>query len=456
MGSKTALAGWAASRVQIPCISVDPAILPQALDGMLSRRGNSAANPAQKQAIVEILGNVYDASTNPDGFVNLAIAENTLMQHHLVDFINNNFQMQATALTYGDSAAGSKRLRAALARFLNRHLHPVKAIAPEHIKVTDGVTSCLEGLGFALGEPGDVFLLGRPHYGSFPHDLSKRANIGVATVSFGNLDPMSLQAVDRYEEELLRHQSLGLPRVRALLLTSPHNPLGRAYPVAVLLAYMRLCQRYQIHLIADEVYALSTFDNHRHPGAVPFTSILAIQSGHIIDPSLLHVTWGLSKDFGANGLHAGCVISQSNDPLLRTFHCHSFPSSVVELVTSTILENDEWTSWYIATNRQLLADAHEFVASFLDSHQVPYAVTTNAGFFIWCNLGVVWSRARGRPDTSVDSNASIMQALLAEKLFLACGLTFGSEAPGWFRIVFTQPREVVALGLTRMMRALGA
>jgi 1-aminocyclopropane-1-carboxylate synthase len=46
-----------------------------------------------------------------------------------------------------------------------------------------------------------------------------------------------------------------------------------------------------------------------------------------------------------------------------------------------------------------------------------------------------------------------MQALMAEKLFLASRATFGSEKPGWFRIVFTQPRELVLEGLARMLQS---
>jgi len=36
-----------------------------------------------------------------------------------------------------------------------------------------------------------------------------------------------------------------------------------------------------------------------------------------------------------------------------------------------------------------------------------------------------------------------MRALIAEKLFLASGVTFGREKPGWLRIVCTQPQELV-------------
>ena len=58
---------------------------------------------------------------------------------------------------------------------------------------------------------------------------------------------------------------------------------------------MKLCQKYQIHLISDEIYALSVFKNEEAADAAPFTSILSIDPAGIIDPSLVHVIWGMSK-----------------------------------------------------------------------------------------------------------------------------------------------------------------
>ena len=58
---------------------------------------------------------------------------------------------------------------------------------------------------------------------------------------------------------------------------------------------MQMCQRHQIHLISDEIYALSVWTNPEHPDAVGFTSVLSVPTEGIIDPSLVHVLWGMSK-----------------------------------------------------------------------------------------------------------------------------------------------------------------
>ena len=58
---------------------------------------------------------------------------------------------------------------------------------------------------------------------------------------------------------------------------------------------MRFCQKYRIHLISDEIYALSVWHNAEQPDAPRFTSVLSIDTTDIIDPGLVHVIWGMSK-----------------------------------------------------------------------------------------------------------------------------------------------------------------
>lgn len=58
---------------------------------------------------------------------------------------------------------------------------------------------------------------------------------------------------------------------------------------------MKFCQRYKIHLISDEIYALSVWQNPEVPDAVTFESILSFDTTGIIDPGLVHALWGMSK-----------------------------------------------------------------------------------------------------------------------------------------------------------------
>jgi bifunctional pyridoxal-dependent enzyme with beta-cystathionase and maltose regulon repressor activities len=82
---------------------------------------------------------------------------------------------------------------------------------------------------------------------------------------------------------------------------------------------------------------------------------------------------------------------------------------------------------------------------------------------VWCNLGAFASRSKATDEAeivdadrtaSINDDKTIMQKLLAKKVFVASGADFGSEEPGWFRIVFTSPRAYMEEGLKRMIEAL--
>lgn len=161
-----------------------------------------------------------------------------------------------------------------------------------------------------LTDPGDGVLLGQPIYGAFNGDLQVPSGCQLIYTPFHGDDPFSVQAVDRYEHTFLQARDEKGVSIKALLICNPHNPLGRCYPRETLEALLRFCQKYQIHLISDEIYAISVYEDD--DSASGFVSILSIDPTELgVDPTLIHVLYGMSKDFAAAGLRLGCLISQN-------------------------------------------------------------------------------------------------------------------------------------------------
>lgn len=424
----------------------------------LSQRGHRYATGAKK-TLENVINNLWDSEDNPDGFVSLGVAENALMHEELANYVKDSIKsLQTHAFTYGDSFYGSKRLRSAIAQFINRYFHPHQAVKQEHVVATAGLTNSLEQMAYALGDHGDGFLIGRPYYTSLPKDFGSRAGVQSVGVGFGDVDPFSMDAILKYEEALVEAQNSGVP-IRALFLCSPHNPLGRCYPRDVLVGLMKFCQQHKIHLISDEIYALSVWQNPEVPDAVSFESVLSIDTNGIIDPDLVHVLWGMSKDFGANGLRIGCIVSQHNTSLLDAVKANSlftYPPSISDHITASLLSASDFTDTYIHTNQLLLAENYAFATSFLGKHSIPYSPKVNAAFFLWVDLKPVFLKVatpEERSKQGKDLSAAIMARLMAEKVFIANGEAFAGEESGWFRIVFSQPKEYVEEGLRRMMKA---
>ncbi|KAF0636544.1 hypothetical protein FPSE5266_08061 [Fusarium pseudograminearum] len=281
-------------------------------------------------------------------------------------------------------------------------------------------------------------------------------------VSFGDVDPFSIEAVELYEKTLTDAQDQGI-RVKVLLLCNPHNPLGRCYTPKVLQAYMRLCQKHNLHLLSDEIYSLSVWKNENVPEAPGFTSVLSIDTDGLIDVNLVHALWGMSKDFGANGIRIGCLITR-NEAFMRACVANSDfsgPSSLSDLAATSILLDDAFLESFIKTNRLRLAENYKIVTEFLANHDIPYKEGSNAGLFVWADL---FAPNRTLIDNSVmkqdDIGAALRnmeekmtEVLLKERIFVASGGDFGTDVSGWYRIVFAHERTYLLEGLERIVRA---
>ncbi|KAE8423675.1 pyridoxal phosphate-dependent transferase [Aspergillus pseudocaelatus] len=411
----------------------------------VSSRG--LALTAKMPAFFHVLKDLWHPSSNPNGIVNMGLAENSLMHAEMKAFINSQPRADSHALTYGDGFSGSIRLKEALCQFLNRHFVPWKKLSTPQVSITSGASNAIECCAWSLCDPGDHILIGRPYWTTFRTMLGNRASVNVIDVSFGSIDPFSLEAVHcfrRMYEESLREGK----NVKAILLCSPNNPLARCYPQEVLEAYMRLCGELGIHLISDELYALSVWENPELENAVPFKSVLSLDVESLMDPKKLHVIWGMSKDFGATGLRIGFLISQSNKEFLNaceSISLFSFPSSLADNTVASLLEDETFTDNFIAVNRSRLSENYQHTTKFLKAHGIPY-LQSNATLFAWINLGSLVSR-RGISDDD------ILVALQKEKVYITSGTTYASEEPGWFRVVLAHPKEVLDEGLRRILRA---
>ncbi|KAL4947214.1 1-aminocyclopropane-1-carboxylate synthase [Aspergillus filifer] len=428
----------------------------------LSQRGQNALDLGSKRITWDIISDMWDPEENPNGYLSVGMAENTLLHSTLVDYIHDNLEISAKHLTYNTGSMGSIALRKAVSHFLNRHFNPVHPVEPAHVLMTNGCSSAIEHLSWTFLNPGEAILLGKPYYATFIADICLRPEAVVVEVEMGVVDPLSPEAVDLYEQAAIKFEQRTGKRVRGLMLCNPHNPLGRCYPRDTITDLMRLCQSRQMHLISDEIYALSVWENRadRDVGFTPFESLLARDTTGLIDPQLVHILWGMSKDFGANGLRVGAVISQGNPELHTAQKClslYSFVSGLSDQITASILGNDEFTDAYIAANREKLSESHAFLVGLLKKQGIEYSRGCNAGFFLWVNLGKKYREAR--PDVQLDAQSleftdMLFQRLLDNKVYVAHGTAYGSENPGWFRLVFAHPLPWLEEAMRRILGAI--
>ena len=270
---------------------------------------------------------------------------------------------------------------------------------------------------------------------------------------FHGVDQFSVDAVPKYEDAIRAAEREGI-RVRTLVVCHPHNPLGRCYTSEALIGLMRLCDKYKIHLLADEIYALSVYRVDDEPGAIQFKSILTLEVEKYIDLNYLHLLYGMSKDMAGGGLRVGCIYSY-NEELLRAMSVISpfhWSSSGSERLATLMLEDEGWMDGFLEGSRRLLAASSHMARNMLDEEGIQYDRGSNAGLFLWVKLFPEFSKGDLAKDHFKDGwscEDGMTHALIRNGVYLTSGKEMNAEEPGWYRLVFAQDVRMVREGIKR-------
>ncbi|KAE8367080.1 PLP-dependent transferase [Aspergillus caelatus] len=414
---------------------------------------------------------------NPDGIIILRLAENSLLHDEMGQFIKDQINvLPLSHLTYSTGPRGSRRLRRAAAAFLNEEFHSRKTITPDNLFITPGLASAIDALTWAICNDGDGILVPQPYYNGFDFDILNRSNGRVVGVKyegiegFSGLDDLFRPDVNqRALEVALREAKKNGITIRALLVSNPHNPLGRCYPPETLLEFAAFCGRNQLHFISDEIYAKSVFPNTTMPSQTPFVSTLALDLRGVIEPNLIHVLYGASKDFCANGLRLGLVCTNNEGLIgaMSSISMFSWSPHVLQDVWAAMLEDRQQLERFMVKKSGLMAENYHIATSFFRERGVSY-YEMNAGLFIWVDLRNLLIPKSSRhqtdyselrvtyPDASVykKSEQRFADICCHNGLMIAPGSIYAAEEFGWFRITFTVGKHTLEEGLKRLGKSL--
>jgi aspartate/methionine/tyrosine aminotransferase len=376
-----------------------------------------------------------DLVTNPDGYIGLCEAENRLVAEMVADRLDRIPQVPPSVLAY-DDMTGSQRFREQLSRFMGRTFLG-RTFDPQQISVLAGAGSVLEILFHALGDPGDGILVPTPSYAGFWLDLELRNQLTIVPVH------RSIDDDYRLTPELLDTAvaSAGRP-VKALLYTSPDNPLATVAPTEEIRQVLAWAQEHDLHVVFDEIYALSVF------GDRAFTSCAELL------PSLgerVHIVWAFSKDFGASGLRCGVLVSENPavnaavDALAYWACC----SGHTQYLLGEMISDQVWVDSYIASMRDKLRGAHARLATALDAGGIRH-LHAEAGIFALLDL-----RSHLTEQTWEAERALWLEMLEKAKVNITPGAACHCGEPGFFRLCYaSRPTDIVEAAVSRIAKLL--
>ena len=375
---------------------------------------------------------LFDPAAAPHGYIPLCVAENRLVWDLLEPEMAACRDVPHGAVCY-DAMTGSVEFRERLGRFLARAFLG-RRFRPEQIAVLAGAGAILEVLFYALADPGDAVLVPTPGYAGFWPDLGLRDGLAVVPVPCSSADGFRLTAA------ALDRAAAGAGRpLRALLFTSPSNPLGTVYSPAEVEAVLGWADAAGIHVVFDEIYALSVF------GPRPFTSCAALR------PSLgerVHVVWAFSKDFGASGLRCGVLVSESEEVMaaVGSLAYWSCCSGDTQHLLGRMISDDAWVERYLTCMRARLGDVYR---RELDAAGIPF-LPAEAGLFLLCDL------RRDMAGPTWDAEHELWRRILeGANVNLTPGSACRIAEPGFMRLCFAgNAPDTTVEGVRRLARVL--
>ncbi|MCP4896102.1 MAG: aminotransferase class I/II-fold pyridoxal phosphate-dependent enzyme [bacterium] len=349
-------------------------------------------------------------------YIPMCIAENRLVWDLLQPKMADCRDVPHQALCY-DAMIGSQRFREQLTRFMGRTFLG-RQFEPEQVAVLAGAGSVLEILFHVLADPGEGVLVPTPSYAGFWEDLETRDELTIVPVHCSSSDGFRLttEGLDRALEESCRP-------IRALLVTSPNNPLGTVYSPEEIDQILLWAENARIHVIFDEIYALSVF------GQRDFSSCSSVRTSI---GERVHIVWAFSKDFGASGLRCGLLVSE-NEAVVAAVDALAYwacCSGDTQFLLGEMIADDAWVDGYVREMKTRLASSYDLVTAHLGTGDIPF-LRAEAGFFLVLDLRTYLA------EQTWDAEYRLWRRLLEE---VNVNLTPGSAChcgePGFFRLCF--------------------
>jgi aspartate/methionine/tyrosine aminotransferase len=169
------------------------------------------------------------------------------------------------------------------------------------VTITCGVSEALADAVLALTEPGDEVVMLEPWYENY-----------LPACVLAGARPRFVPLRERdYALDLSRLAKAVTNRTRLILLNTPGNPSGRVLSREELSEIARLCQRFGVVAVVDEIYEHIWYEGHRH---VSLASLPGMEDRTV-------TVSGLGKTYAVTGWRVGWAVAAAPlTALIRKVH----------------------------------------------------------------------------------------------------------------------------------------
>lgn len=302
-------------------------------------------------------------------------------------------------------------------------------IDSDWLSFSPGVVTSLHMAIQAFTEPNDKILIQSPVYTPF-YSVIETHNREVVKNPLQQKDNYYHIDFDDFENKLKQG-------VKAFVLCSPHNPVGRVWNKEELQEMARLCLKYDVLILSDEIHGDLIYPNEKH---IPIASL----SDEIADQTITCMS--PSKTFNLAGLQASYIITTDKekrdalDKQLGSQGHHMLNTMGNTAMEAAYLHGEEW----LDELRTVLKEHQEYVTEmFAENTDVLEVIRSEGTYLLWIDCSAM----------QMDSKQLKKFMIENAKVGLNTGTDYGEEGKTFMRMNIACPRETLEEGVKRIIDA---
>jgi Bifunctional PLP-dependent enzyme with beta-cystathionase and maltose regulon repressor activities len=304
-------------------------------------------------------------------------------------------------------------------------------VKPEWITMCPGIVPAINIAILAITNQGEQVVIQPPVYTPFFNAINDHQRIMVE-------NPLESNKDGYYQIDFDHLKLLFAKGAKLLIISNPHNPVGRVFTSQELANLAELAIRYGVVIVSDEIHSDIIMPNHRHIPLATISDAMAQQSITFIAPS---------KTFNVAGLSTGVAIIPNSDlrkkfdTQLNALHIGMGNIFGITAMHAAYTHGDKW----VKDLNSYLYGNFASINEIIQISQLPIFTSNVEGTYLsWIDF------------RSLRMNQTELNQLLIKKanVGLSDGTIYGKQGAGFMRLNAACPRSLLKDAMVRIVNAI--
>jgi aspartate aminotransferase len=264
-------------------------------------------------------------------------------------------------------SAGIPSYRKKLAEYYKKHdIH----ITADDIIVGAGASEAILFAFQSIMDADDEVIIPEPFYANY-NGFAINAGVRVKPIYSSIETGFALPPIAEFEKSIT-------PKTKAILVCNPNNPTGYLYSREELETLRQLVLKYDLYLIADEVYREFCYDGIKHYSCM---HLEGIEDNVILIDSV-------SKRYSACGVRVGCMISKNKELMktaLKFAQARLSPPSLGQVVAEAAINTPD--SYFVDVLNEYLA-RRDVVVKAINNMPGAFCPEPKGAFYVVAKLPI--------------------------------------------------------------------